>query len=61
VVVDVPYLGTGWSPDLDVADEVLARATDGAEREFQALLRANPQSTLVRKLLRIVREKRRSS
>src|SRR6185295_4931918 len=34
---------------------------DDAEREFQALLRANPQSTLVRKLLRIVREKRRSS
>src|ERR1051325_9760722 len=34
---------------------------DDAEREFQALLRANPKSTLVRKLLRIVREKRRSS
>jgi hypothetical protein len=34
---------------------------DDAEREFQALLHANPQSTLVRKLLRIVREKRRSS
>jgi hypothetical protein len=34
---------------------------DDAEREFQALLRANPQSTLVRKLLRIVREKQRSS
>lgn len=34
---------------------------DDAEREFQALLRANPQSTLVHKLLRIVREKRRSS
>jgi len=34
---------------------------DDAEREFQALLRTNPQSTLVRKLLRIVREKRRSS
>jgi hypothetical protein len=34
---------------------------DDAEREFQALLRANPQSPLVRKLLRIVREKRRSS
>ena len=32
---------------------------DDAEREFQALLRVNPQSTLVRKLLRIVREKRR--
>jgi hypothetical protein len=34
---------------------------EDAEREFQALLRANPQSTLVHKLLRIVREKRRSS
>jgi len=34
---------------------------DDAEREFQALLRANPQSTLVHKLLRSVREKRRSS
>jgi hypothetical protein len=34
---------------------------DDAEREFQALLRTNPQSTLVRKLLRIVKEKRRSS
>jgi hypothetical protein len=34
---------------------------DDAEREFQALLRANPQSILVRKLLRIVIEKRRSS
>ena len=32
---------------------------DDAEREFQALLRANPQSPLVRKLLRTVREKRR--
>ncbi|HEY6806758.1 MAG TPA: zf-HC2 domain-containing protein [Pyrinomonadaceae bacterium] len=34
---------------------------DDAEREFQMLLRANPQSTLVHKLLRIVREKRRSA
>lgn len=34
---------------------------DDAEREFQALLRANPQSALVQKLLRGVREKRRSS
>jgi hypothetical protein len=34
---------------------------DDAEREFQTLLRANPQSKLVHKLLRIVREKRRSS
>lgn len=33
---------------------------DDAEREFQTLLRANPQSTLVRKLLRIVRERRSS-
>ena len=32
---------------------------EDAEREFQTLLRANPQSTLVRKLLRNVREKRR--
>ncbi|HKQ78453.1 MAG TPA: hypothetical protein VJ810_32435 [Blastocatellia bacterium] len=33
---------------------------DDAERELQALLRANPQSTLAQKLLRIVRAKRRS-
>lgn len=34
---------------------------EDAEREFQALLHANPQSALVQKLLRSVREKRRSS
>ena len=34
---------------------------DDAEREFGALLRANPKSRLVQKLLRIVREKRRSA
>jgi anti-sigma factor RsiW len=34
---------------------------DDAEREFLTLLRANPQSALVQKLLRSVREKRRSS
>lgn len=34
---------------------------DDAEREFEALLRFNPQSTVVRKLLRSVREKRHSS
>ena len=34
---------------------------DDAEREFQALLRVNPKSGLIHKLLRSVREKRRSS
>jgi len=34
---------------------------DDAERELQALLRANPQSPLAQKLLRSVREKRRPS
>jgi hypothetical protein len=34
---------------------------DDAERELQALLRANPQSALAEKLLRSVRAKRRSS
>lgn len=34
---------------------------DDAEREFQALLRANPQSALVQKLLRSITGKRRSS
>ena len=33
---------------------------DDAEREFQTLLRANPKSKLVHKLLRIVSDKRRS-
>jgi len=33
---------------------------DDAEREFQALLRANPQSAMAQKLLRSVRAKRRS-
>jgi hypothetical protein len=32
---------------------------DDAERELQALLRANPQSTLAQKLLRSVRAKRK--
>jgi hypothetical protein len=50
------------SPDSPLTLGILyaqAGLLDEAEYEFQTLLRANPQSTLVQKLLRSVRAKRR--